>query len=122
MFATETPVGVDVVVLEVIGLNKLVVTLVVVAVPEVPVVVFVAVDTVAVDVAVALVNVLFTEPHKIFRRIASLFEFFVLDISGFAQRLPSLIIFNKIFSERLLVIAAGGTSEYCMTPLLSRQR
>ena len=47
----------------------------------------------------------------------------MFESSGFAHKLSFLMILSKIFSDFLfLVMDVGGTSEYCITPLLSRQR
>lgn len=81
-----------------------------------------AVVTFTGDVALCAREVL-TFLNKKFKEIGSLLLFVGLVSSGFAHKLSFLITFSKIASDFLfLVIDAGGMSEYCMTPLLSRHR
>jgi hypothetical protein len=68
-------------------------------------------------------KVLLARANKIFNETGLLFSLLDLNSSGFAQRLLFLMMFNKIFSDFLFLVRdAGGMSEYCITPLLSRQR
>ena len=74
------------------------------------------------DVVLCARDVL-TLVNKNFNAFGSLLLFVDFVSSGFAHKLSFLITFSKIASDFLfLVIDAGGMSEYCMTPLLSRQR